>query len=479
MAKGSSFYAKIKHQQLILKTRTPIEFQGDEDTTLKTERSKNSEDLVFEKPLSEFAEELFQKKGPKREKVLELILQKFTNSSEHDEFITKGISLTLLHGCHNCIKSDLNTGKCTKETYLASRIIGLLQLDVGIENDSLAHEIFEDSIEKLGNSISKFYQGLKPGFDSSTISSLMDSLAIITLVGGNGPEDTERSMQIIWRFLHEELVCKPDTQVMISSISAWSFLLASIGTRRISSKLWKGSLSYFSNLLEESDQSVLRIKAAEIIAHIVEIDAIEKFSVDAMDFNGKLLTCKENGGSMREEMRKNWMNKVKSVVVELSRSNASRKDLTKSHQSSSSDVIAFLKSGGCPKTTLLIGQDVLSISKWSQLIQVDFMKQFLGSSFIQHVKKNKLIQDFYDFAPRAEAPHQSELYASSSEEESAGIRYVFQPVLELKNPHYFRVCVSENSILNKEKTQKMRKKRFLSATKNAGYYSASFGDDEG
>ncbi|PIA35268.1 hypothetical protein AQUCO_03600143v1 [Aquilegia coerulea] len=461
MAKTASFYVKIKNQQQILiRRRNPIQFHGEENedsTTTITFKTARSD--------SDCTEELYQKKGPKREKALELILNKFTNSFQH-EFAEYPI--TLLRGCLNCIKSDLKSGKCTKETYLASRIIALLQLDIG------SHEILEDSIEILGNSISKFYQGLKPGSDSSTISCLLDSLAVITWAGGNGAEDTERSMQIIWRFLHEELKCKPNTEVMISAISAWSFLLASISeTWRISSKLWKGSLSYFSNLLEESDQFVLRIKAAETIAHIVEIDAINKFSIDVMDLKDYLLTCKENGGSMREEERKNLMNKVKSVVVELSRSNSSgRKD----HLSSSRDVIAFLKSGGCPKTSLPIGQDVLSISNWSQLIHVDFMKRFLGTSFIQHVKKN---QDFYDFTPKAEAPHQSELYVSSSKEESASIRYVFQPVLELKNPHYFRVCISENSILNKEKTQRMRKKRFLSASKNAGYYSVSLGENEG
>ncbi|PIA35201.1 hypothetical protein AQUCO_03600098v1 [Aquilegia coerulea] len=426
---------------------------------------------ISDRSLSDCTDELLQKKGPKRDNALELILNKFTNSFQHE--FTQRNSITLLDGCLNCIKYDLKSGKCTKETYVASRIIGLLQLDVACGDDSLAlaHEILEYSFEILGNFISKFYQALKHGSDSSIISCLLDSFTIITFVGGNGTENTERSMQMIWRFLGEELKCKPNTEVMISAISAWSFLLASIKTSwSISSKLWKESLSYFNNLLEESDQPVLRIKAAETIAQIVEMDAIEKFSIDAMGLKDDLLTCKENGGSMREEKKKELMNKVKSVVV-------SRKDLTKSHLSSSKDVIVFLKSGGCTKTSLLIGQDVLSTSKWSQLIQVDFMKRFLGSSFIQHVKKNKLIQDFYDFAPRAEAPHQSELYVSSNKEESTGIRYVFQPVLELKNPHYFRVCVSENSILNKEKTQRMRKKRFLSASKNAGYYSVSFGDE--
>ncbi|PIA32768.1 hypothetical protein AQUCO_04300006v1 [Aquilegia coerulea] len=470
MAKGSSFYVKIKHQQQKLKSSN----QGDEDNTTLT-ITATTEDFVSDTP--DYTEVLCQKKGPKREKALELILNKFT--SFQDEF-PKDYSITLLDRCLNCIKSDLKSGKCTKETYLASRIIGLLQLDVCYEDDSLAHEILEVSLEKLRSSIYNFYQALKPGSDPSTISCLLDTLAIITFVGRNDAEDTERSMQIIWRFIHEQLVCKPNTQVMISAISAWSFLLASIPTWNISSKHWKGSLSYFSNLLEESDQSVLRIKAAETIAQIVEIDAIEKFSIESMDANDDLLTCKEHGGSMREEKRKHLMNKVKSVVVELSRSSASgRKDLTKSHQTFSTDVIAFLKTGGCPKTSLLIGQDVLSISNWSQLIQVNFMKQFLGSSFVQHVKKNKLLQDFYDFTPRAEAPHRPELYVSNNEEESAGIRYVFQPELEIKNPHYFRVCVSENSILNKEKTQRMKQQRFLSASKNAGYYSVSFGNDEG
>ncbi|KAF5178223.1 Interferon-related developmental regulator 1-like protein [Thalictrum thalictroides] len=309
---------------------------------------------------------------------------------------------------------------------------------------------------------------------------MLDSLAVITFVGGNGLEDTERSMEIIWRFLHEELTTKPNTQVIISAISAWSFLLASIQTWSISSKLWKGSILYLTNLLEESDQSVLRIVAAETLAHIAEINAIEKFSMDAKDLNdGNLLTSQGDGGSIHEQQIRKLKDKIKGAMVETTRNNSSGKKELKSHRSLSTDVVAYLKTGERPETSVLIGQDELPISNWSQLIQVDYMQRFLGSSFVRHVMQNELFKDFYDFTPRAQAPHQPELYESSKEEESAGIQYVFQPEVSIKDPLYFRLYISENSVLNKRKTQLMKKQQALSASKNTGYFSVSFGDDEG
>ncbi|PIA60442.1 hypothetical protein AQUCO_00300151v1 [Aquilegia coerulea] len=297
-----------------------------------------------------------------------------------------------------------------------------------IYGNSVTHEIFEDSIGILQSSISKFYQALKPGSDPSTILNLLDVLAVITFVGGKGAADTQRSMQIIWKFLREELVVasEPNTRVIISAISAWSFLLASIDKWNI------------SNLLTKSNQSGLRIVAAETLAHIVQINVIEKFSVSALDKYDNL-TCKSNDGSICKQITKTMMDQVKNR-------------------------------GCCPETSIQIGRDVLPISKWSQLIQVDFLKRFLGTPF-----KNELFQDFYDFTPKVEQ-HQPELYISSNEE--SGIRYVYQPEISPKNPHYKRICISSNSVLNKNKTQLMKKQRILSTAKNVGYYSASYENEE-
>ncbi|PIA28868.1 hypothetical protein AQUCO_06600058v1 [Aquilegia coerulea] len=283
-------------------------------------------------------------------------------------------------------------------------------------------------------------------------------------------------MQIIWKFLREELVVasEPNTRVIISAISAWSFLLASIDKWNISSKAWKESIWYLGNLLTKSNQSGLRIVAAETLAHIVELNVIGKFSVSALDKYDNL-TCKSNGGSICKQITKTMMGQVKNVILEMSRSDLSEKDLIIEHHSLSTDIVAFLKRGCCPETSIQIGRDVLPISKWSQLIQVDFIKRFLGTPFVQYVEKNELFQDFYDFTPKVEQ-HQPELYISSNEE--SGIRYVYQPEISPKNPHYKRICISSNSVLNKNKTQLLKKQRILSTAKNVGYYSASYENEE-
>ncbi|PIA36743.1 hypothetical protein AQUCO_03200011v1 [Aquilegia coerulea] len=451
------------------------EFTTKRKTSKKVDYSDDdhAEDLPSKRSLSGCLEDLFQKKGPRREKALTIICDKF-NIDYDKEFAEKN-AITLLHRCLHCIKSDLKKGKCTKETFLASRIIGLLPLNVEYEN-SVTHEIFEDSIGILQSSISKFYQALKPDSDPSTIINLLDVLAVITFVGGKGAADTQRSMQIIWRFLREELVVasEPNTRVIISAISAWSFLLASIDKWNISSNAWKESIWYLGNLLMKSSQSALRIVAAETLAHIVEINVIEKFSVSALDTYDNL-TCKSNGGSICKQITKTMMDQVKNVILEMSRSDLSEKDLIIDHHTLSTDIVAFLKRGCCPETSIQIGRDVLPISKWSQLIQVDFLKRFLGTPFVRYVEKNELFRDFYDFTPRVEQ-HQPELYISINEE--SGIRYIYQPEISPKNPHYKRICISSNSVLNKNKTRLMKKQRILSTAKNVGYYSASFGNEE-
>ncbi|KAF9587958.1 hypothetical protein IFM89_006283, partial [Coptis chinensis] len=107
----------------------------------------NSEDNDYQESSSVSLGDLLKKKGAKREKALETI----------DELLT------------NSVQETVGSGDRTRE-------------------------ILEYFIPRIS-------QVLKPDLDSSSVSSVLESLAIVTLLGGDGPEETEKSMKIIWDFL--------------------------------------------------------------------------------------------------------------------------------------------------------------------------------------------------------------------------------------------------------------------------------------
>ncbi|KAE8687108.1 Interferon-related developmental regulator family protein / IFRD protein family isoform 2 [Hibiscus syriacus] len=189
-----------------------------------------TEELEFKKDslLDEAVDTLYEKRGSTLEKALASIIEAFNSDLQH-QFVEKKFA-TLLHQCLNSIKKGSN-----KEISLASHVIGLLALTVGPGDN--AREILEESIMPIS-------QASKSGSESSKIASLLECLAIITFVGGINPEETKKSMQIMWQSVHPK------------------------------------SIAYLSTLLDKDDRS-FRIAAGEALAVIFEMGSLEKFVAEA------------------------------------------------------------------------------------------------------------------------------------------------------------------------------------------------------
>ncbi|KAL6554740.1 hypothetical protein OROHE_007479 [Orobanche hederae] len=88
-------------------------------------------------------------------------------------------------------------------------------------------------------------------------------------------------MQIMWHAAHPKLgpnvaAAKPSPAVITMVVSAWSFLLTTMGGREINAKSWQESISYLSTLLDKDDRQ-LHIVAGEALDLIFETGSLEKF----------------------------------------------------------------------------------------------------------------------------------------------------------------------------------------------------------
>ncbi|WVY89782.1 hypothetical protein V8G54_035296 [Vigna mungo] len=263
---------------------------------------------------------------------------------------------TLLHLCLASIKKGAKKASA-KEIALASHVIGLLSLTVGY-GDNRAREIFEETARPLD-------EFLTSKSDLTKNPSLLGCLAIITFVGGNDQEETEKSMDILWRVIHPRLgsnvvAVKPSAPLITAIISAWSFLLSTMSEFNLNSKHWQNSISYLSSLLDKEDRPV-RIAAGEALAVIFENGIIEKFSADskgASAMNQEEINQQESYVHLQGLKRK-VINQVKNLSVEA---------------------------GG--KVSMKIGGDSLQTSSWSKMIQLNFLKHFLGGGgFIKHMQR--------------------------------------------------------------------------------------------
>ncbi|XP_027330007.1 interferon-related developmental regulator 1-like isoform X3 [Abrus precatorius] len=386
----------------------------------------------------------------KRERALSLIIGAFNSNMQH-QFVDKKFA-TLLHQCLASIKRGSKKASA-KEIALACHAIALLALTVGSGDN--VREIFEESVRPLD-------EFLTSKSDLSKTPSLLECLAIITFVGGNDQEETERSMDIMWRVIHPRLgsnvvAVKPSAPLITAVVSAWSFLLSTMSQLKLNSKNWQNSISYLSSLLDKEDRPV-RIAAGEALALIFEIGIIEKISADskgASDMTQEERN-RQDSYSHLQGLKGKVIIQVKNLSAEAGGKGSAKKDLN-SQRNLFRDIVEFFEYGYSPEISMKIGGDSLQTSSWSQTIQLNFLKRFLGGGFIKHMQENEFLQDVFDFTPKRRYPNDNEHRMSSGEK---------------------RMFKSPNSIQNKARTQLLNKQRLLSEGRNLGHYAANRVDDE-
>ncbi|MQL92083.1 hypothetical protein Taro_024722 [Colocasia esculenta] len=339
-----------------------------------------------------FLDALFEKRGSTREKALSGLMAAF-ESRVLLEFI-ENKSITMLHQCLNSIKRG-----SSKEASLASRAIGLLAITVGC--GSIAHEIMEESIPQL-------YQALTSGSDSLKKSSVLDCLAIISFIGGEDVVEKEKAMKIIWELILPKsgsnvTLTKPNPVVLASAISAWSLILSTLNPWSINSYNWQESISFLSILLDKDDRSV-RIAAGEAIALIFEIGRLDKFSREENSIgesDNADIKPPHGGFGYVEALKGKILNQARNLSAEAGGKGSAKNDLS-TQRNAFQDIVALLETGSCPEHVLKILKNCepLVVSTWTQMMQLNFLRRFLGSGFLKHMQDNELLHDVFDYTPR-------------------------------------------------------------------------------
>ncbi|XP_047950648.1 interferon-related developmental regulator 1-like isoform X2 [Salvia hispanica] len=404
-----------------------------------TENGLNEVQVDKDDLLDQCLDALYEKRGSTREKALASIIESF-NSSLQNEFVETKFA-TFLQQCLNSIKKG-----SAKEVSLASHAIGLLAVTVG--PGEKAQEILEESLSPISDALR-----IRP--ETSKILSLLQCLAVITFVGGEDPEQTEKSMHIMWQVAHPKLganvaAFKPSPAVIAMMVSSWSFLLTTVNGWALNPKSWQETILYFSTLLDKDDRA-LRIAAGEALALIFEIGSLDKFCGETKDSSEPTI---DEGKDSRKLMylhglRTKVLGQVRGLSAEAGGKGSAKKDLN-SQRHTFCDILDFLEDGYTPETSMKIGGDPLNTSSWTQLIQLNFLKHFLGGGFVKHMQENQFLHDVFGFTPKKKLLSGTEQRMSGREK---------------------RMYKSPNSALNKARTQLLNKQRALAQGRNAGHFA--------
>ncbi|XBI53981.1 hypothetical protein VPH35_036112 [Triticum aestivum] len=289
----------------------------------------------------------------------------------------------------------------TKEACLASRAIGLLSITLGAGSSS--HETMVESHPQLS-------KVLQTWSDASKMISALDCLAVVTFVGATDLAETEVSLKAMWDVIHPKsgsnvgTVRKPRPPVLAAALSAWTFLLTTIGSWRINTDSWKEPIAFLSTLLGAEDRAV-RMAAGEALALCFELNLLDiSPSEDADDDTGVPGSSKGKLFLDMQALKAKIAGLASNLSAEAGGKGADKKNLS-DQRDLFQRILDFVKYGECPEESMKIAgkRDVLRVASWSELIQLNFFKRFLGRGFLKHVQDNGLLQDIFNIkADKAE-----------------------------------------------------------------------------
>lgn len=370
---------------------------GDADSV--TSMSSGLSDLQFaqatehissqEFVLDKYVDALYEKRGSTREEALGALTDAF------ESFVLLGLVenkyVTLLSQFINSIKRG-----SVKEVCLACRCIGLLAITLGAGSSS--HEIMDESHPHL-------LRVLQTWPDTQKMISALDCLAVVTFVGATDLAETQLSLKAIWDVIHPKsgsnvgVVRKPKPPLLAAAVSAWAFLLTTIGSSRRNTDSWKEPITFLCSLLEAEDRAV-RIAAGEALALCFELRLFDVSSSDEADVDSY---ARESGGSNHQlflnmqALKAKLSGLVYSLSMEAGGRGADKKNLN-DQRDLFQRISDFIKSGECPEESLRISgkNGILRVTSWRESIQLNYMRRFLGRGFLKHSQDNDLLHEVFD-----------------------------------------------------------------------------------
>ncbi|KAK3156363.1 hypothetical protein QOZ80_2AG0106330 [Eleusine coracana subsp. coracana] len=323
---------------------------------------------------------LQDKRGPTREHAMAALCGALEALPPLDELDSR--CLTVFALCGVSIKKAATN---PKEARLAYRAVGLLALTLRAgAPDLLAHAF---------PLLSKTLRVQAAHDDAPTLVAALDCLAAVTFAGALDVEDVDRSMKAVWAVIFPSASSRPTVkatawrataQVAVAAVSAWTFLVTTVPMTasevKTSRASWNAAVASLAGLLEHGDRAV-RMAAGEALAVCIELNLAQY--VPKKDMEIVVAT-------------------VRDLAIEAGGQGVS-KTMLPEQRHMFRQVVAFLDHDEQPTVTVTVRAStgrrnhVLKVSTWAKVVQLNFLRSFLGGGFLKHVQDNELFKEAFSF----------------------------------------------------------------------------------
>ncbi|TVU33096.1 hypothetical protein EJB05_24881, partial [Eragrostis curvula] len=327
---------------------------------------------------------LQDKRGPTREEAMAALGGALEALPPLDELDSR--CLTVFALCGVSIKKAAPAGGANaKEARLAYRTVGLLALTLRAGASDLLDHAFP--------LLSKTVQVQASHDDAPTLVAALDCLAVVTFAGAVVADDVERSLKAIWDVIFppaSRSTTKPASrktttaQILVAAVSAWTFLVTTVPITPSQVKTdraaWTTTIASLAGLLEHDDRTV-RMAAGEALAVCVELNLTQY--VAKQDMESIVATVRDLAAEAGGRGASKTMLPEQRYLFRL--------------------IVAFLDHDERPRESVTVRaaadgrRQVLKVSTWAKLVQLNFLRRFLGGGFLKHVQENELFKEAFHF----------------------------------------------------------------------------------
>jgi hypothetical protein len=280
--------------------------------------------------------------------------------------------LTVFSRCRASIEKG-----AAREALLAYRAIGLLALTVGASADC-SKEILINTLH-----LPALVKTLRDSSDAAKVVAALDCLAAVTLAAARRPLDVEPSLGIMWSLVKNTGV---HSVVSTAAVSLWTLLLTTLGHLGTYPYAGKEATIPFRDLakLLDTDDPALLTATGEALAVSAELGMTQHASPEDMQALETKVSSLASGTRGENEKR----NKHRFMFQEIAA-------IMKRAGDCSNDEELMPTSSSRPS--------VLKLSKWARMVQLNFLKRFLGKGFDKHLLDNPLFREHSGYITTEEA----------------------------------------------------------------------------
>jgi len=308
--------------------------------------------------LEENLDKLTEKRAATREQAFTALNNEFKLNYCYD-FVDK-TRQTLIDAAVKGLKKG-----APSEQVLACETISLICITLGLEAESLFKETVHPLLEIMQHSSDEYAR-----------IAAMNTFAFGTFITVDEATSIEYMKELASLFSD----VRTSALVKSAAIGAWSLLLSTISKKYAYDTLIPDHLATVVSFL--NDESVdLRVDAGEALALLIEVakDMEEDFSIENLA-----------GYVDVDEM----MDMLFKLAHDKSKTR-SRKDKLK-QRLPFKEIVSFVEENEIPVEDIEIKFTKMKFSSWSQLKQLDSVRDLLAIGFQTHFQHNELLQDIFD-----------------------------------------------------------------------------------